>query len=570
MFPQTTIMATTDTLQTLLNAIPTPMFLIDREHRLILVNDAFCEMTGHPRENIVERTNYLLPDEQKAIFWAVDDAVFATGQPNENEEVMTAANGDLRILLTRKRLISLPTENGEQPFILASTTDVTRFREAESRAQFLAEHDPLTGLANRSRLNNRMAQAIKDATQSGEQGALIMLDLDGFKAINDQHGHPMGDDVLRIVAKRLATLVRPADTLARLGGDEFCILQPANRQPDGAFALAQRILSSLAKPITVGDWHMMLSASIGIALFPDDGNSAELLMQRADIALYEVKRKGKNDYLRFSVDPQELRSESWDIATDLRDALAAGQLSLAFQPLTSAADGETRGFEALARWEHPTRGTIPADVFIPAAVSAGLIRQLDSWMLHEACAQAARWPWPAQISVNVSTTQLERRDMEAVVTQALQASGLPPERLSLDIAEKALIGDPEHVYTILTGLKRLGIGLALDDFGSGWYSLAALHRFQFDRIKIDRSFIGNIESDVRSVAIVRAVLDLAKSLKVRVAAEGVEARSQLQTLLRMGFDEVQGFYIGEPQSEAKIPKNPRKGIVEHERINPAR
>ncbi|AOV17651.1 hypothetical protein BJI67_11795 [Acidihalobacter aeolianus] len=434
----------------------------------------------------------------------MDDAVFATGQPNENEEVMTAANGDLRILLTRKRLISLPTENGEQPFILASTTDVTRLREAESRAQFLAEHDPLTGLANRSRLNNRMAQAIEDAAQSGEQGALIMLDLDDFKAINDQHGHPMGNDVLRIVAKHLATLVRPADTLARLGGDEFCIPQPASRQPDGAFALAQRILSSLAKPITVGDWHMMLSASIGIALFPDDGNSAELLMQRADIALYEVKRKGKNDYLRFSVDPQELRSESWDIATDLRDALAAGQLSLALQPLTSAADGETRGFEALARWEHPTRGTIPADVFIPAAVSAGLIRQLDSWMLHEACAQAARWPWPAQISVNVSTTQLERRDMEAVATQGLQASGLPPERLSLDIAEKALIGDPEHVYTILAGLKRLGIGLALDDFGSGWYSLAALHRFQFDRIKIDRSFIGNIESDVRSVAIVRA------------------------------------------------------------------
>lgn len=559
MFPQTAILATTETLQTLLNAIPSPMFLIDREHRLVLINDAFCEMIGHPREDIVDRTDYPLPEEQKNIFWAVDDAVFATGQPNENEEVITIANGDLRILLTRKRLVTLPTEDGEQPFILATTTDVTRFREAESRAQFLAEHDSLTGLANRARLNDRMARAIEAAAGKGGRAALIMLDLDGFKAINDEHGHPMGDDVLRIVAKRLATLVRPADTLARLGGDEFCILQTSDRQPDGAFALAQRILSSLAKPITVGEWHMMLSASIGIALFPDDGDSAELLMQHADIALYEVKRKGKNDYLRFAANPQERRDE-WDIAADLRDALAAGQLSLAFQPLTSAVDGETRGFEALARWEHPTRGPIPADVFIPVAVSAGLIQQLDSWMLHEACTQAAKWPWPAQISVNVSATQLERRDLEAVVSQALRTSGLPPERLALDIAENALIGDMEHVYAILTGLKRLGICLALDDFGSGWYSLTALHRFQFDRIKIDRSFIGNIESDARSVAIVRAVLDLAKSLKVRVAAEGVEARSQLQALLQMGFDELQGFYIGEPQAEARMPENPRKGF----------
>ncbi len=303
---------------------------------------------------------------------------------------------------------------------------MTRFREAETRAQYLAEHDTLTGLANRTRLNNRLMRAIEASSKAGKQTALLMLDLDGFKAINDNHGHPIGDEVLRIVAKRMAGLMRSVDTLARFGGDEFCIVQTAGQQPDGAFALAERILSSLSQPMVIGDLRLSISTSIGIAVFPDDAATAEILMQRADTALYMVKRSGRGDYLRYDEHPSLLPTNRWDIEADLRAALAADQLSLAFQPFSSAADGKVRGFETLTRWLHPTRGQIPPETFIPAAESSGLIQQLGFWVLHKACAAAANWEWPLQVSVNISSAQLDNEDLPTVVEQALTASGLPP------------------------------------------------------------------------------------------------------------------------------------------------
>lgn len=557
------IKPTTETLQTLLNALPNPMFLIDREHRLVLVNDAFCQLAERPREELVNRTDYPVPDEQQAEFFRVDEEVFSTGQPNENEELVTTASGELRIILTRKRLVYLPTAQGEQPFILASTTDVTRFREAEARAQHLAEHDPLTGLANRTRLAGRVSRVIEAAAKNGQQVALLLIDLDGFKAINDEHGHPAGDNVLQIVARRLIALVRSVDTVARLGGDEFCVVQTGAGQPTGAFALAERIMSSLSQPVTVGSVHMFMGASIGISVFPDDGATSEVLMHRADKALYDVKRGGRRGYLRYDVNRRTQGSERWDIEADLRAALAADQLSLAFQPLASASSGKVRGFEALVRWEHPDRGSIEPDRFIPAAESSGLMHQLGAWVLHKACAEAAKWPWASRVSVNISRTQLENRDLVSTVVQALEAANLPAERLEVEITEAALTGNSERVVDILSELRNLGVGLALDDFGSGWSSLATLRHFQFDRIKVDRSFVSNIESDPRSAAIVRAVLSLAKSLNVPVTAEGIEAHSQLLAVQQMGFDELQGFYIGRPLGEAILPTLP-----EMESVNP--
>lgn len=285
----------------LLDAIPTPMFLLDRKHCLIMANDAFCDLIGRPRENIVGNAEYQVPDEQKAEFFRVDEEVFSSGQPNENEERLTTARGELRIILTRKCLIHLPTSNGEQPFILATTTDVTRFREAEARAQHLAEHDPLTGLANRTRLTESLSTAIEMATKVGSKIALLLIDLDGFKAINDQYGHLAGDEVLKIVAKRLTALVRSGDTLARLGGDEFCIVQTIGKQPEGAMTIAERILSSFSEPVTLDTLHTFIGASVGISIFPEDGDAATALIQSADMALYEVKRSGRCGYQRHGV-----------------------------------------------------------------------------------------------------------------------------------------------------------------------------------------------------------------------------------------------------------------------------
>ena len=547
------ISATPEALQAILNAIPNPVFLIDRTHRLVMVNDALCDMMGRTRDELTTSVDYGLPEEQTEVFWQKDDEVFDTGKPNDNEEVLTDGTGTLRVILTRKRLIHLPTAKGEQAFILATISDVTRFREAETHAQYLAEHDTLTGLANRTRLNNRLKEAIEASDKAGKQTALLLLDLDGFKAINDNHGHPIGDEVLRIVAKRMAGLVRSVDTLARFGGDEFCIVQTAGQQPDGAFALAERIMSSLSQPMVIDSLRLSVSTSIGIAVFPDDGATADVLLQRADTALYTVKRGGRGDYLRYDEHPSLLPTNRWDIEADLRAALAADRLSLAFQPFAAAADGKVRGFEALTRWPHPTRGQIPPETFIPAAESSGLIQQLGFWVLHKACAAAANWEWPLLVSVNISPAQLDNEDLPAVVEKALAASGLAPERLELEIAETALLGSSTHISAVLDKLKGLGVSLALDDFGSGWSSLTTLHNFKFDRIKIDRSFIGNIESDARSVAIVRAVLSLAQSLHVPVTAEGIEAPAQLRALRQMGCDELQGYFIGRPSDEAAMP-----------------
>lgn len=553
MLSKSLIVASVESLQSILNAVPNPIFLKDRRHRLVLVNDALCEVMGKTRDELLSQSDDHLPAEQRDVFWKVDDDVFATGISNENEEVLTDGTGALRVIVTRKRLLRLPTDDGEQPFILGVISDVTRFRESEARAQYLAEHDTLTGLANRSQLNERLAAAIEAAGRNKGQLAVLLLDLDGFKTVNDRYGHPAGDELLSILAKRLAGLVRVGDTVARLGGDEFCIVQAPLPQPADAYNLAKRILSSVARPLMLGVGKLSVSTSIGVALFPEDGTTAQQLLQRADQALYAVKRGGRRHYRRYQSDAS-LPSGEWDIETDLRMALQNHQLSLAFQPLTAAADGKARGFEALVRWVHPTRGQIPPDVFIPVAEATGMIQQLGTWVLHQATAAAVRWPWTLQVSVNVSPVQLEAGNLPEVIESALAASGLPGSRLELEVTETALLNPSERILDQFVKLKALGVGLALDDFGSGWSSLTTLRNFHFDRIKIDRSFIANIATDARSVAIVRAVLSLGHALDVPITAEGVEVQAQLVALRQMGCAELQGFYLGAPHQEATLPE----------------
>lgn len=553
MLSKSPITASVETLQAILNAIPNPVFLKDRLHRLVVVNDAMCALMGQDRDQVIAQGDQSLPGEQRDVFWKVDDLVFETGQPHENEEVLTDGSGSLRVMLTRKRLIRLPTADGEQPFIVGVISDITRIRESEARTLYLAEHDTLTGLANRTQLNERLHATIAAAANSGLQAALLMLDIDRFKNVNDHYGHPVGDQLLSIVAKRLVGLVRPTDTVARLGGDEFCIVQGGLHQPAGAYSLARRILAAIARPISIGSLSISVTTSIGIAIFPEDGATPEALMKNADDALYAVKRSGRRGYRRAENAAEPHGAPGWNIESELRAALKNGQLSLAFQPLAAAADGKTRGFEALARWQHPTRGTIQPDEFIPIAESCGLIHELGAWILHEACAAAQKWPWPLQVAINVSPVQLENGELLAHVRDALSSTGLPASRLELEITESALLDHSERVMDMFAQLKALGVSLALDDFGAGWSSLATLHSFQFDRIKIDQRFISHIESDARAVAIVRAVLSLAQTLNVPVTAEGIEDKAQFIALRQMGCNELQGFYLGAPQAQAKLP-----------------
>lgn len=553
MFSQSPITATTDTLQAILNAIPNPVFLKDRAHRVVLVNDAFCQLLGRPRTALLNTIEEHLPKEQLAVFWSIDDRVFETGVPNENEEVLSDSTGALHVILTRKRLMSLPTPDGEKPFILATISDVTAYREAERRARYMAEHDVLTGLANRTQFTRRLEGALENAGRTGDQVALLLLDLDGFKAVNDGYGHPAGDDLLRVIAQRLAGLVRPIDTVARLGGDEFCIIQTNVRSADDAYGLADRALSTVCKSVTVDSRNMAVSASIGIALFPLDGTTPAVLLQRADRALYTVKRTGRHGYWRTSAMPADAPTPEWDMASAFRTALEREQLTLEFQPLVAMADGNVRGFEALARWQDPDHGRIDPEVFIPVAESAGVMEALSAWVLHKACATAISWPDELQVAVNIAASQLVDTDLPALVSKALAASGLNPSRLELEIKESALLGSAARVFETVSALKALGVGLALDDFGAGCSSFAALQNFQFNRIKIDRSFVANIDSDVRSLAIIRAVLSVAQSLNVPVTAEGVELREQFLALQRMGCAEVQGYYVGRPSPQASPP-----------------
>jgi diguanylate cyclase (GGDEF)-like protein len=429
--------------------------------------------------------------------------------------------------------------------------DITERHKAQERISHMARHDALTGLPNRVLFRERMAEGLARVEAGEEAMAVLCLDLDQFKAVNDTLGHPVGDRLLSAVAERLICVIGPDDCIARLGGDEFAILQSGS-QPPAATALARRIVEVLAQPIIIDDHEINTGASIGIAVAPTDGTAADHLIKCADLALYRAKADGRSRFRFFETDMDTRLREKRALEIDLRKALTAGEFELAYQPQIRSSDGELTGMEALLRWNHAARGNVPPAEFIPLAEETGLIVPLGEWVLRRACAEAASWPRPIRIAVNLSPAQFKSRGLVATVTGALAAAGLAPTRLELEITEAALLQDDDLTLAMLHQLRALGVRISMDDFGTGYSSLSYLRSFPFDKIKIDRSFIADLDRGRDSAAIIRAVAGLGASLGIETTAEGVETVEQFERVRRDGCTEIQGYYFSPPRPAAEV------------------
>jgi diguanylate cyclase (GGDEF)-like protein len=436
---------------------------------------------------------------------------------------------------------------------VATHQDITEQRRSEAKIVHMAKHDSLTGLPNRVLLNERIEHALAHAKR-GASMACHLLDLDYFKTVNDTLGHPAGDKLLCQVADRLRTLVRETDTIARMGGDEFAILQGHLNQAQDATNLAHRVIDELSRPYDIDGQQVVIGTSVGIAIGPSDGANPSQLMRNADLALYRAKGEGRSTFSFFEAEMDTRMQARRVLETDLRKALPAGQFELYYQPILNLRTNEITGMEALIRWHHPDQGMVLPAVFIPLAEEIGFIVPLGQWVLQEACAAAARWPHPLTVSVNVSPGQFRNPNLLRTVANAIASSGLPPERLELEITEMVLTGDSETALTILYQLRDLGVRVAMDDFGTGYSSLSYLQSFPFDKIKIDRSFVKDITDGVGSLNIVRAVTAMAQGLGMTTTAEGVETTEQFEMVKAEGCTEIQGFLFSHPLPASEIDK----------------
>jgi diguanylate cyclase (GGDEF)-like protein len=419
-------------------------------------------------------------------------------------------------------------------------------RRAEERIRHMAHHDTLTGLPNRSLFRDRLEHAMARGRRMKDPVAVMCLDLDRFKEINDTLGHPAGDKLLKVVAERLGACIRETDTVARLGGDEFAVVQVDVAEPEGVGVLARRILAALAQPIDLDGHEVSCSGSIGIAMYPEDGDDPDRLLKNADIALYRAKADGRNTHSFFESEMNVRLSLRRQLQSDLHRALANGEFEVRYQPLLDARDGNLTGFEALLRWHHPERGLMLPLEFIPLAETSGLIKPLGQWVLQQACSEAAAWPTPLKVTVNLSPAQFHHADLVGLVEDALDVAGLEAGRLELELTERIFASETAGALEGLKRLKERGVRFSMDDFGTGYSSLSYLRRLPFDRIKIDASFVGELETSSEASTIVAAIIRLARGLGMAATAEGVETEQQLAYLRTNGCEEVQGYYFSPP------------------------
>ena len=435
---------------------------------------------------------------------------------------------------------------GGSPHHAVAVRDLRDRKKAEQDIRFLAHHDALTGLPNRAAFNQRLDQEIARARASGTKLAVLCLDLDRFKEVNDLFGHAAGDDLLRNVARCVTATLDETQMMARLGGDEFAVLVPNLSGGDTAGRIAEHVLEAMRVENAASTSGTVIATSIGIAVYPDDAEDRQALLGHADTALYRAKAEGRGIYRFFEARMGAQVRERRLLEHDLRHAVARSELRLVYQPQTSVSEGRMVGFEALLRWNHRTRGGVSPGLFIPIAEESGAIMQIGEWVLRAACAEAARWSQPLRIAVNVSAVQVHSANFAELVEEVLAQTGLAPERLELEITETALVRDFDRALATLRSLKTLGVRIAMDDFGTGYSSLSNLRAFPFDKIKIDGSFIRSVDQNEQAATIVRAVLGLGRGLGLPVLAEGVETLEEMGFLEGVACDEVQGYLVGKP------------------------
>ncbi|MGA8953174.1 MAG: EAL domain-containing protein, partial [Xanthobacteraceae bacterium] len=541
-------------LQLTLEHIGQGIMLVTQDRKIPIINQRCAELLLLPR-NVID-TPPLLDELIKyevgndvSEMWS-DDRVATDndGVGAQDRQKISTANfrrPDGAFIEVRKT--RLPDGAFVQTF-----TDITKRQQAEAYITKLASEDPLTSLHNRRVFRAKMQEVCERPSQ--ERFAVLFMDMDRFKVVNDTLGHRTGDQLLIQVAKRLQSVLDESDVLARLGGDEFAILLPAIQSNDQVEVVARRIIDVVAKPFNVDQNVITTGISIGIAIGPDHGNSADALLVAADLALYSVKVGARGTYRIFEKRMNDDVNSRREIELQLRDALTNGGLDVHYQPIVDLRNYAITGFEALMRWPHPSKGMISPAKFIPVAEECGLIDALGRWILVEACNRAKQWPVDMKVSVNVSPIQLAKPDFVATVQSMLATTGLDPHRLVLECTETIFIEDSEKMLSTLHKLKQIGVQIALDDFGTGYSSLSYLRSFPFDIVKIDRSFVSDLDASTSSSVIVQAVILIAGSLGIRTVAEGIETEAQLTLLKLLGCNDVQGYLLGKPAPASEIGK----------------
>ncbi|XVO87688.1 phosphodiesterase DibA [Pseudomonas palleroniana] len=531
------------------------VLVTDARGLIVHVNRAFMAITGYSGEDVMgKRPSLFKSGRHSSNFYQQMFQTLERTDEWSGEIWNRRKSGEIYPQWQTIRVIR--DDQGKATHYVAVFSDISAIKDSEHELARLAHHDPLTDLPNRLLFSDRAHQALTSAQVHKRGCALLLMDLDHFKIINDSLGHTTGDQLLKAVGERLKGLFGPGVTLARLGGDEFAVLVESCPQVVQAAALAQRMLDAMQEPFVFDGNQLFISASIGISLFPSDALSAEQLLRNADSALFKAKSAGREGYALYTEELTAHAQHRVEIAGELRRALEQQELRVYYQPVHDLQDSRLIGVEALVRWQHPERGLVPPGEFIPIAERTGLIADIDAWVMHEACRQMCQWLAEGAplsfIAVNVSSRLFARRELYEQVAQVLHSTGLAPAFLELEVTESAVMDDPEVALEQLHRLRELGLRLAIDDFGTGYSSLLRLKRLPVQKLKIDQGFVAGLPWDEDDAAIVRVVIALAKSMGMQVHAEGIEQVEQARFLLEQECDMGQGYWFGRPMPAAEI------------------
>jgi len=532
-------------LKKIINSVADPIFVKDRQHRWVFLNDAFCSFIGCSRDELRGKSDYdLFPRDEADNFLSNDELVFSAGREDLSEEQFTNSAGVVHTILTKRNLYT--DEEGKQ-FIVGIMRDITKRKQLEETIRHQAFYDPLTDLPNRRLFVEYLTLEMAEARRNHRKLAVLFLDLDHFKNINDTLGHETGDKLLKEVAERLKSSIRESDRAARLGGDEFNILLSDITHPEEAAIIVRKILDTCNEAYTISGQELNITFSIGISVFPDDGQNVEDLLRNADMAMYNAKERGRNTFRFYDASLNVRTLDRALLEHSLRGSIERGELVIHYQPQVSISTGQITCVEALVRWRHPTMGLLSPASFLSLAGESGLIQSIDTWMLRSACAQSRAWQQaglpPVCVSVNLSAKQFRRPDLAETVSAVLREFDLKPQYLNLEITENTAMHDIESSKANLVRLADIGVVFSIDDFGTGYTSLGWFKKLPVQKLKIDKSLIKDIEEESGNRAIISAIIALAHTLKFKVVAEGVENEGEAAFLRSVGCDEMQGFVI---------------------------